>query len=90
MDVEVLAPNESTGDVIADMNTRRGKILSMNPKADKEILKVEAPLSMMFGYSTDLRSRTQGRASFTMTFKRYERMENSLAKQVLEKRGIFL
>lgn len=90
MDVEVIAPTESTGDVIADMNSRRGKILSMNPKADKEVLKIEAPLSMMFGYSTDLRSRTQGRANFTMTFKRYERMENSLAKSVLEKRGIFL
>lgn len=90
MDVEVIAPTESTGDVIADMNSRRGKILSMNPKADKEVLKIESPLSMMFGYSTDLRSRTQGRANFTMTFKRYERMENSLAKSVLEKRGIFL
>ncbi len=90
MDLEVIAPSESTGDVISDLNGRRGKILSMNPKADKEVLKAEAPLAEMFGYSTDLRSRTQGRANFTMTFKKYERLDNNLAKQVLQKRGIFI
>lgn len=90
MDLEVIAPTESTGDVISDLNGRRGKILSMNPKADKEVLRAEAPLAEMFGYSTDLRSRTQGRANFTMTFKKYERLDNNLAKQVLEKRGIFI
>lgn len=90
MDLEVITPTESTGDVISDLNGRRGKILSMNPKADKEVIKAEAPLAGMFGYSTDLRSKTQGRANFSMTFKKYERLENNLAKQVLEKRGIFI
>ena len=90
MDVEITTPTESAGDVISDLNTRRGKILSMNPKNDREIIKAESPLSNMFGYSTDLRSRTQGRASFSMTFKHYERMEHKLAKEVLEKRGIFI
>ena len=90
MDVEVTTPTESAGDVIADMNSRRGKILSMNPKNNKEVLKAEAPLSMMFGYSTDLRSKTQGRASFSMTFKNYEKLEHNIAKDVLEKRGIFI
>lgn len=90
MDLEVVAPQESTGDVISDLNARRGKILSMNPKGNKEIVKSEVPLAQMFGYSTDLRSKTQGRASFSMTFKRYEKMEHQLAKQVLEKRGIFI
>lgn len=90
MDLEIIAPSESTGDVISDLNSRRGRILSMNPKADKEILKAEAPLAEMFGYSTDLRSKTQGRANFTMTFKKYEKLETNLAKKVLEKRGIFI
>ncbi len=90
MDLEIITPQESAGDVISDLNTRRGKISSMNPKADKELIKAEAPLAGMFGYSTDLRSKTQGRASFSMTFKNYEKMDNRLAKQVLEKRGIFI
>lgn len=90
MDLEILTPSESTGDVISDLNSRRGRILSMSPKADKEIIKAEAPLAEMFGYSTELRSRTQGRANFTMTFKKYEKLEHNLAKQVLEKRGIFI
>ena len=90
MDLEVITPQESAGDVISDLNTRRGKILNMSAKANKEIVKAEVPLAQMFGYSTDLRSKTQGRASFTMAFKHYEKMEHSLAKEVLEKRGIFI
>lgn len=90
MDIEVIVPTESAGDVISDMNTRRGRILSMNPKNDKEMVKAEAPLAEMFGYSTDLRSKTQGRANFSMTFKSYVPMEKALAKKVLEKRGIFI
>jgi elongation factor G len=90
MDLEVLVPQESTGDVISDLNSRRGKINSMSPKGNKEIIKGEVPLALMFGYSTELRSKTQGRASFSMTFKQYEKMEKRLAKEVLEKRGIFI
>lgn len=90
MDLEVVTPTESAGDVISDLNTRRGKILAMNPKADKEVIHSTAPLAEMFGYSTDLRSKTQGRANFTMTFKDYEKMDRPLAKAVLEKRGIFI
>ena len=90
MDLEVVTPTDYTGDVISDLNSHRGKILSMNPKADKEVVKSEAPLSNMFGYSTDLRSKTQGRANFSMFFKHYEKMEHKLAKEVLEKRGIFI
>ena len=62
----------------------------MNPKADKEIIEAHAPLAEMFGYSTDLRSKTQGRANFTMSFEHYEKMEKALAKSVLEKRAIFI
>lgn len=90
MDLEIITPSESTGDVISDLNARRGRIISMSSKADKEVLKAEAPLASMFGYSTDLRSKTQGRANFSMTFAKYEKLETSLAKKVLEKRGIFI
>lgn len=90
MELEIVTPTESAGDVISDLNSRRGRVLSMNPKADKEVIKAEAPLAEMFGYSTDLRSKTQGRANFTMSFKKYEKLEHNLSKQVLEKRGIFI
>jgi elongation factor G len=90
MELEVISPTESAGDVISDLNSRRGRISSMNPKNDKELICAEAPLAEMFGYSTDLRSKTQGRANFSMTFKHYERMDNNLTKKILEKRGIFI
>ena len=90
MDIEIITPTESAGDVISDMNARRGRILSMNPRNDKEMVKAEAPLAEMFGYSTDLRSKTQGRANFSMTFKTYLTMDKGIAKKVLEKRGIFI
>jgi elongation factor G len=90
MALEVIAPNENTGDVIADLNSRRGRVLNMEPKGDKEVIKAETPLAQMFGYSTDLRSKTQGRGNFTMTFHHYEKMETKLAKAVLESKGIFI
>jgi elongation factor G len=90
MDLEIITPTESAGDVISDLNARRGRIVSMNPKNDKELVCAEAPLAQMFGYSTDLRSKTQGRANFSMTFKHYEKLETAMAKKILEKRGIFI
>ena len=90
MSLEVTTPTDFAGDVISDVNSRRGRILSMDPKQNKEVIKAEVPLSEMFGYSTDLRSRTQGRASFSMTFKHYEKMDKAYSKKVLEKRGIYI
>ena len=90
MDLEVITPTDFAGDVISDVNAKRGKILSMDPKSDRELIKAEVALSELFGYSTSLRSRTQGRANFSMTFKRYEKLTKSLAKEILEKRGIFI
>jgi len=90
MSLEVITPIDYTGDVIADINMKRGKILSMQPKGSKEAILAEAPLSEMFGYSTDLRSKTQGRASFTLNFLKYERLSDELAKAILEKRGIYI
>lgn len=90
MDLEIITPTDNAGDVMSDLNSKRGRVLSMNPKNEKESIKAEAPLAEMFGYSTNLRSKTQGRASFSMTFKHYEKMDKNLAKKVLEKRGIFI
>lgn len=90
MTLEVITPSDYAGDVIADVNAKRGKILGIEPKNNKDVLKAEVPLSEMFGYSTQLRSRTQGRASFTLTFKRYEALTNNQAKDILLKRGIYI
>ncbi|MDD0854910.1 elongation factor G [Halobacteriovorax sp. GB3] len=90
MAVEVITPVDYTGDVISDINMKRGKILSMGAKQNKEVLNAEVPLSEMFGYSTDLRSKSQGRASFTMNFDKYEEIPMDLAKTILEKRGIYI
>ena len=90
MSLEIITPSEYTGDIISDINMKRGRVLSMSAGQNKEILKVEAPLSELFGYSTDIRSKSQGRASFTMNFDRYEELQINLAKLMLESRGIFI
>jgi elongation factor G len=90
MALEVTTPSDYAGDVIADVNAKRGRILGIDPKNNKDVLKAEVPLSEMFGYSTQLRSKTQGRASFTLTFKRYEQLNHNQAKEILQKRGIYI
>jgi elongation factor G len=90
MTLEVTTPTEYTGDVISDINLKRGRVLNMGAKQDKEVIDAEVPLSEMFGYSTDLRSKSQGRANFSMTFKSYEEISRDLAKEILEKRGIYI
>jgi elongation factor G len=90
MSLEVITPSDYTGDVISDINMKRGKILNMGTKQDKEVVDAEVPLAEMFGYSTDLRSKSQGRANFTMNFDRYEEISMDLAKVILEKRGIYI
>lgn len=90
MALEVITPSDYTGDVVSDVNTKRGKILMMGYKQNKDVIEAEVPLAEMFGYSTDLRSKTQGRANFNMTFKKYEEMNMNLAKSVLEKKGIYI
>lgn len=90
MAAEVITPTDYAGDVIADINAKRGQILGIEPKNNKDVIKAEVPLSGMFGYSTSLRSRTQGRASFTLTFKRYDPLTHNQAKEILLKRGIYI
>ena len=90
MELEVVTPQDYTGDVISDINAKRGKILTMGIKQNKDLISAEVPLAELFGYSTDLRSKSQGRASFTMKFKSYVEMPAELAKSTLEKKGIYI
>jgi elongation factor G len=85
MAVEVVVPEEYMGDVIGDINSRRGRIEGMELRGTTQIIKSMVPLSEMFGYATDIRSRTQGRGSFTMHFGKYEEMPASLQEQVVSK-----
>ncbi|MBM3702613.1 MAG: elongation factor G [Actinobacteria bacterium] len=85
MDVEVVAPDKYMGEVIGDLNSRRGKILSVLLRSKNRIIKTEVPLAEMFGYATDLRSKTQGRATFTMQFKKYEPAPGRIADEIIER-----
>ena len=85
MAVEVVVPEEYMGDVIGDLNSRRGRIEGMELRGTTQIIKSSVPLSEMFGYATELRSRTQGRGSFTMHFGRYEEVPGGLAEEIVSK-----
>ena len=85
MEVEVSVPEDFMGDVIGDLNSRRGRIQSMEDRSNIKIVKSEVPLSEMFGYSTDLRSATQGRATYAMQFDHYEPVPNSIAEEIVAK-----
>ena len=85
MDLEVIVPEEYMGDVIGDINSKRGKILGVRPRSGAQVITAEVPLSEMFGYATDLRSLTQGRALFTMQFARYEEAPRNIAEQIVAK-----
>ena len=83
MDVEVVTPEEFMGDVIGDISGRRGKVLGMASKGNAQVIESRVPLSRMFGYATDLRSRTQGRATYTMQFSRYEEVPEAVKEDML-------
>jgi elongation factor G len=85
MAVEVVTPEEYLGDVIGDLNSRRGKIESLTPRKDAQVIKAHVALAEMFGYATQLRSMTQGRALYTMQFAFYEQVPRSVAEQIIEK-----
>jgi elongation factor G len=85
MAVEVVMPEQYMGDVIGDLHSRRGKIEGMQLRGTTQIVKSMVPLAEMFGYATELRSRTQGRGSFTMHFGRYEEVPGSLAEEIISK-----
>jgi elongation factor G len=85
MFVEILTPDEYTGDVMGDLNGRRGKVLNFEPRGGTQIIRSHVPLKEMFGYSTVLRSQTQGRATFTMQFDHYEKVPTNLADEIQKK-----
>ena len=87
MSVEVVTPEEFMGDVIGDLNRRRGHIENMEPRGNAQVIRAKVPLSEMFGYSTDLRSKTQGRAVYSMQFKAYEQVPKSVAEEIASKAG---
>ena len=85
MAVEVVTPEEYMGDVIGDLNSRRGQIGQMTERAGARVIKAEVPLSEMFGYATDLRSRTQGRANYTMQFDSYKPVPKAVSDEIVAK-----
>ena len=84
--VEVTTPEEYMGDVIGDLNARRGQVSGMTDRNNAKIINAHVPLSAMFGYATDLRSKTQGRASYSMEFEKYEQVPTNIATQVVSER----
>jgi len=87
MAVEVVTPEEFMGDVIGDLNRRRGRIEGMEPRGNAQVIRAHVPLAEMFGYATDLRSATQGRATYTMQFDRYNEVPSALSEEITEHRG---
>jgi elongation factor G len=83
MAVEVVTPEEYMGDVMGDLNGRRGKVEGMEPRGNAQVVSAHVPLSEMFGYSTDLRSKTQGRATYTMQFSHYEQAPKSITEEII-------
>jgi elongation factor G len=80
-----VCPEAYLGDVIGDLNSRRGKILDMGQRANARVIKAEVPLATMFGYATDVRSRTQGRATHTMQFSHYAPVPAAIQEEIVHK-----
>ena len=85
MSVEVVTPEEYMGDVMGDLSSRRGRIGGMEARGNTQVVTSSVPLSEMFGYSTDLRSRTQGRATYTMQFDSYQQVPDSIASEIIKR-----
>ena len=85
MNVEVTTPEEFKGDVIGDLNSRRGMIQSMNDASGVKVIRALVPLSELFGYIGDLRSKTQGRAVYSMQFNNYAEVPRNVAEEIIKK-----
>lgn len=88
MAVEVVTPEEYMGDVMGNINSRRGQITEMSDRGQAKVVQAKVPLSEMFGYATDLRSMTQGRANYSMEFAEYDKVPNAVAEKIREERGM--
>jgi elongation factor G len=87
MAVEIVTPDEYLGDVMGDLNSRRGRVEGLEPRGNTQAIRAKVPLAQMFGYATDLRSTTQGRATFTMQFDRYEEVPATIAGAIVASSG---
>ena len=87
-DVQIIIPDEYMGDVMGNINGKRGQIEAMGDRGQAKTVKAKVPLSEMFGYATELRSMTQGRASYTMEFAHYAKVPNNVAEKIKEARGV--
>jgi elongation factor G len=85
MKVEVVTPEDHMGDVIGDLNSRRGRVGKMESRGHNQVIEAQVPLSEMFGYATDLRSRTQGRATYTMQFDSYQEVPSNIADEIVRR-----
>jgi elongation factor G len=86
MEVEVTTPDDYMGDVIGDLNSRRGKVEGMTQRGNSQVIRAQVPMSEMFGYATDLRSKTQGRANYSMQFHSYQDVPDSIAEEIVASR----
>ena len=87
MKVEIVTPEDYFGDLMGNVSSRRGTIVGTDDRSGAKVIDAEVPLSEMFGYATDLRSRTQGRGQFTMQFDHYAEVPRSVAEEIIAKRG---
>ncbi|NLH49184.1 MAG: elongation factor G [Myxococcales bacterium] len=87
MSLEIVVPEDFVGEVIGDLNSRRGHVLGMEPRREVQVVKGQAPLAALFGYSTDLRSVTQGRATYTMQFARFEAVPANIQNEIVHRMG---
>ena len=87
MGVEVVTPADFLGNVVGDLSSRRGKIGGMTQRAESQVVAADVPLAEMFGYSTALRSQTQGRAVYSMQFDHYEEVPKNVAEEIISKAG---
>ena len=85
MAVEVVTPEDYMGDVVGDLNSRRGRVGQMEARGPNQVVSAQVPLSEMFGYATDLRSRTQGRATYTMQFDSYQQTPGSVQEEIVSR-----
>ena len=85
MKVEVVTPDDYMGDVIGDLSSRRGKVGGMEQRGNSQVIRAQVPLSEMFGYATDLRSRTQGRATYTMQFDSYQPCPTAVQEEIVKR-----
>jgi elongation factor G len=83
MAVEVVTPEDYMGDVIGDLSSRRGRVEGMEQRGNAQVVRSQVPLAEMFGYATDLRSRTQGRATYTMQFDSYQKVPESISQEII-------